>query len=97
MWRFLEEGPLLKFPLRESPFMSADPMRKDYTLAPPLRFQFSKQNQNSHPSFFSSSHSEVNISSKNSLNNDYSSSTIGLPSIDEIPKSIKKNSTFNVI
>lgn len=39
MWRFIEEGPLLKFPLRESPFMSADPMYRDVVVAPPIRYQ----------------------------------------------------------
>lgn len=39
MWRFIEEGPLLKFPLRESPFMAADPMYRDVVIAPPIRFQ----------------------------------------------------------
>ena len=38
MWRFVEEGPLLKFPLRESPFMQADPMYRDVMVAPPIHF-----------------------------------------------------------
>ena len=38
MWRFVEEGPLLKFPLRESPFMQADPMYRDVMVAPAVHF-----------------------------------------------------------
>jgi hypothetical protein len=38
MWRFVEPGPRLKFPLRESPFMQADPMYRDVVVAPPIRF-----------------------------------------------------------
>jgi hypothetical protein len=38
MWRFIEPGPRLKFPLRESPFMQADPMYRDVVVAPPVRF-----------------------------------------------------------
>ena len=38
MWRFVEEGPLLKFPLRVSPFMAADPLYRDVTVVPPVKF-----------------------------------------------------------
>ena len=38
MWRFIEEGPILKFPLRESPFMAADPLYRDVIVAPPIHF-----------------------------------------------------------
>ena len=52
MWRFVEEGPRLKFPLKNSPFMAADPMYREVRVAPPVRLQ--RGVRENHSSFFSS-------------------------------------------
>ena len=61
MWRFIEEGPRLKFPLKNSPFMAADPMYREVRVAPPLRFQ--RYRPDMHSSFLSSGNSEQHTSS----------------------------------
>lgn len=77
MWRFVEEGPRLKFPLKNSPFMAADPMYREVRVAPPVRFQ--RPTENAHSSFFSSSE---RTSSTIELN--------GASGLDEIPPISKR-------
>ena len=87
MWRFIEEGPLLKFPLRESPFMAADPMYRDVVVAPPIRFQrmTTTQGNDFHPSFLStaSSLSTKSTKSRMTLSEPPSSSTVAIPPADD--------------
>lgn len=88
MWRFIEEGPLLKFPLRESPFMAADPMYRDVVIAPPIRFQriTNTQANDFHPSFLSTASSLSTKSSKSrmTISEQQSSSTMAIPPSDEV-------------
>lgn len=78
MWRFIEEGPLLKFPLRESPFMSADPMYRDVVVAPPIRYQ--------RPILIQTNENIVNSHSSSSKQSIHSSSTVELAQeINSIP------------
>jgi len=86
MWRFLEEGPMLKFPLRESPFMSADPMVREFIPAPPLRFKkHFNEPKNSHMSFFSSSPGSDVLGSQKKNRTESSSTTVGVTGMDDIP------------
>lgn len=91
MWRFIEEGPLLKFPLRESPFMAADPMYRDVVIAPPIRFQRISENPQNyeHASFISSAPSEGSSRSGMGISSGQSSATVGIaaPNTNEKPKS----------
>lgn len=78
MWRFIEEGPLLKFPLRESPFMSADPMYRDVVVAPPIRYQ--------RPILIQNSENIVHSNSSSLKQSIHSSSTVEYPhEINSIP------------
>ena len=78
MWRFIEEGPLLKFPLRESPFMAADPMYRDVVIAPQIKFKRITENSQKieeHNSFLSS---HTTASPKSRMSEMQSSSTVAM-------------------
>lgn len=80
MWRFIEEGPMLKFPLRESPFMAADPLYRDVAIAPSIHFQQipirSREITEKHP-YGSYMYENESFSSSKSLHN--STGTIEKP------------------
>lgn len=70
----------MKFPLRESPFMAADPMYRDVVIAPPIRFQrISENSQNyEHASFISSTPSKGSSRLGIGISSGPSSATVGM-------------------
>lgn len=92
MWRFIEEGPLLKFPLRESPFMSADPMYRDVVVAPPVRYQKPSIVAPSENSFQSSASSKQTQSNHSSSTVDLAQEINSIPSIQPKKQQRPQNS-----